>query len=496
MDYPTTPALADRYTHLLKPQWDQIHNPQSTTGLFDGMEEGAAKYSSPTSGIAKKLRFVIGKDKYADNDSYYSIYNNKEIEVKLEIADTSLKFDLTKIKWKLAGKEIPSKDKMPNVLSFKINATNLPKRTNNLLVLDSLGKKLIRLKIRAYYAPIVRFEEGSGFNGEYFFDKGYEFTALSSPTYYDTIHVGKNKETYFAPVLGLNKGQSATIKVIINGFTDNVLNDKDFKIVFKPELTGKITINGLDSLVLDATGLDKLNDIDIKALNYINRDVLAPMSIGIYIASTREKVGLLKYYCAEKVTKTIKLIYTKFKDESNFPSYITPTGLSQFLNNNSLNQFFLNIIVDSVHFTSKRYKVATMNGWSNTQIIDSLNYEKFGVINGATPAGYSIKDDYFYITNLVRPGSIPGTYLGGFHNVKRPGGVQVRYITTPYNESAEELTAHELGHWLGLPHTFEKNAQVPVIVEPTQGRTKDNFMDYNVKRKKWFKIQLLNYIRN
>ncbi|QKG81014.1 hypothetical protein [Tenuifilum thalassicum] len=41
MDYPTTPAIADRYTHLLKPQWDQIHNPQSTTGLFDGMEEGA-----------------------------------------------------------------------------------------------------------------------------------------------------------------------------------------------------------------------------------------------------------------------------------------------------------------------------------------------------------------------------------------------------------------------------------------------------------------------
>ncbi|QKG80863.1 C39 family peptidase [Tenuifilum thalassicum] len=41
MDYPTTPAIADRYTHLLKPQWDLIHNPISTTGLFDGMEEGA-----------------------------------------------------------------------------------------------------------------------------------------------------------------------------------------------------------------------------------------------------------------------------------------------------------------------------------------------------------------------------------------------------------------------------------------------------------------------
>ncbi len=389
-----------------------------------------------------------------------------------------------------------SKANHPNTFAFKINATNLPKFSNDLLVLDSLGKPLVKLKIKTYYAPIVRFEEGSGFNGEYFFDRGYEFTALASPTYYDTIQVGKNKETYYAPVMGLNKDQSATIKVKIDGFTDNVLNDKDFKIVFKPELAGKVTINGKDSLVLDATGLDNLNDITIKAVDYINGDALTAMSIKICIGSTREKVGLLKYYCAEKVTKTVRLIYTKFKDESSFPSYLTPNGLSQFLNNNSLNQFFLNITVDSVHFTSKRYEVATMNGWGSTQILDSLNFEKFGIKRSSEiPVGYSTKDDYFYITNLERPGSTPGTHLGGFHNVKKPGGVQVKYRVSAYNESAEEMTAHELGHWLGLPHTFDKNDKVTIIIEPNQGGTKDNFMDYNVRRKKWLKIQLLNYIR-
>ncbi|MDI3527596.1 MAG: hypothetical protein PWR03_1779, partial [Tenuifilum sp.] len=30
MDYPATPALADRYTALIKTQWDLINNPQST----------------------------------------------------------------------------------------------------------------------------------------------------------------------------------------------------------------------------------------------------------------------------------------------------------------------------------------------------------------------------------------------------------------------------------------------------------------------------------
>jgi hypothetical protein len=451
---------------------------------------------STSSDIAKRLRFVIGQAIFSDNDSYYSIYNNKEIEVKVELADTSLTLDLSKVKWELAGKEIPSKDKTPNIVSFRINSINLPKLSNDLLVLDSLGKNLIKLKIRTYYAPIVRFEEGSGFNGEYFFDRGYEFPTLANPTYYDTILVGKNKETYYAPILGMNKDQTVTLKVLIDRFNGNILNDKDFKIVFKPEIAGKIKINGLDSLVLDATGLDNLNNITISASNFINKDILKAMSIKVCIFSTREKVGLLKYYCAEKIIKEVRLIYTKFKDEKSYPSYLTPNGLSQFINYNSLNQFFLTINIDSVHFVSKKYNVEDMSNWTTKQIIDSLNIENFGV---KSPNEYAIngrKKDYFYITNMERPGSTPGTYLGGFHWTGSPGGVQVKYISTQYNESAEEMTTHEFGHWLGLPHTFEKNTNVPVIIEQTKGATKDNFMDYNVKRKKWLNIQLIKYDRN
>jgi len=42
MDYPPTGGQAFSYTALLKAQWDLIHNPETTTGLFDGMEDGAA----------------------------------------------------------------------------------------------------------------------------------------------------------------------------------------------------------------------------------------------------------------------------------------------------------------------------------------------------------------------------------------------------------------------------------------------------------------------
>lgn len=42
MDYPPAGGqAADTQTSLLKPQWDLIHNPETTTGLFDDMEDGA-----------------------------------------------------------------------------------------------------------------------------------------------------------------------------------------------------------------------------------------------------------------------------------------------------------------------------------------------------------------------------------------------------------------------------------------------------------------------
>ena len=110
------------------------------------------------------------------------------------------------------------------------------------------------------------------------------------------------------------------------------------------------------------------------------------------------------------------------------------------------------------------------------------------------------KDDYFFLTNLSISGSTPGTYKGAFHLPGRAGGMQVMPRNTTYSETVEELTTHEFGHRFGLPHTWESNNFIQVIIAGSGlpsagGLTRDNFMDYNVRRKKWLKIQLLNYIR-
>ena len=157
-----------------------------------------------------------------------------------------------------------------------------------------------------------------------------------------------------------------------------------------------------------------------------------------------------------------------------------------------MQQLFLDLNVDSVHCKSKKLKLTDVNTLTNEQILDSLNLEKFG---RKQPLGFSSVFNYFYITNLQKHDAQANTYLGGFHWVGDQGGVQVKYQVSSLGESAEEQTTHEFGHWIGFPHTWKKNGFINVVIEPNQAGTKDNFMDYNIKRKKFLKIQLLHYRR-
>jgi hypothetical protein len=59
----------------------------------------------------------------------------------------------------------------------------------------------------------------------------------------------------------------------------------------------------------------------------------------------------------------------------------------------------------------------------------------------------------------------------------------------------QKIVAHELGRWMGLPHTFETSNEIPFIINASKGGTNHNFMDYNIRRKRWYKIQLIKTIR-
>jgi hypothetical protein len=54
----------------------------------------------------------------------------------------------------------------------------------------------------------------------------------------------------------------------------------------------------------------------------------------------------------------------------------------------------------------------------------------------------------------------------------------------------DETIAHEIGHSLRLPDTFNDGQ----IGQPAQGTTLDNYMDYFITRKRFFKHQIRRFI--
>jgi len=496
MDYPTTPALADRYTALVKTQWDLIHNPQSTTGLFDDMEEGASKGKS-------QFRFLVNGKDYSCGSTYVTLYTGKKLEIKIQSSDTTYRFD--KIKWLLEGKEIKAKDGNPATVDIDITPAALSRKNNIIEVRDSLNKKISALKIKVYNAPYVEFSKSSRYKGEYLFDMGYEFERLASPDYYDTIHVGKSNMIYYAPVLGLDKGQSAELRVNVKDFPSFAEEDENFQVVIKASKNGFVIINGSpDSLVLNAMQLSSLKHVTIEAKDYLNTTNL---HIYAYLPSIGKKIGLIEYYCREKIIRNVHLIYVKFKDETRYPDYLDYNKLQAYLNTYAMNQLFLNIIVDTVNvnlsLTKKRLyeKVDSImkvnkSGDFNQKIYIILIRE---IYNQKRLVETSPTDDIYLITNLERGDT------GGFHGVGVRGGLQLKCNRSAIGETPEELTAHELGHWLGLPHTFRVNSVTGKVqdfpkgftwITEKEGETWDNFMDYNVRRKTWFRFQLLHVINN
>jgi hypothetical protein len=210
------------------------------------------------------------------------------------------------------------------------------------------------------------------------------------------------------------------------------------------------------------------------------------MMIDFYMEANNEKIGQLEYYCSEKVKKQINLIYTKFSDETTYPDYFTLSSLSAYLNNNSLNQLFMDVTLTEEKYDAK-FESKSISGKTNEQILDDLKFGKFASLTA--PSKYNQILDYYFVTNLVRQISEDAA-LGGAHLTASAGGFHVK-LNDSGGEKIESLAAHEFGHWINFPHTFELNRNLPLMINSTKGGSKENYMDYNIKRLSWYKVQLL-----
>ena len=489
----STPIPTNAYTSGLLAGLDAMENKILTSKERLLAEvEGNVSQGAPNSEEVRRgkyLKFIIAETDYPDSDSYYTMYTGDELEIKVVQTD-SVARDLSGITWDLEGVRLTPDRDDPTLLRFELNKSRLPQSNNTLVVADNLGNKISKLKIKTYRGPEIVFDEKATYNGEYLFDHGYEFAPLGPD--YATFPIGPNRDTYYTPVLGILSGKHATIRLNTKQLKAEASKDANFSVVIKPSRPGFVSIDNMDSIVLNAASLNSTSSIIVKALRSINSVSLDSISINAYVSATREKVGKMEFYCADRVNKRVKLIYVKYSDESSYPSYLNAATFETFLDDQVMNQLFLDytILVDSI---ASNYTTSQMQKWTKQEILDSLNIEYHGTDN---PAGYGGSDDYFYITNLSVPGSKPNTYLGAFHTIGAPGGVQCKYRTSTSGETAQEAAAHEFGHWLGMPHTFESNQRMGrIVINSTVAGTRDNYMDYNIRRKKWFRRQLLHYIR-
>ena len=344
----------------------------------------------------------------------------------------------------------------------------------------------------------------------------------------------------------------------IKEFDNLFLKDNNGKIIISSD-NSNIKINNDIQLIIEPSNINTINEINIQFIQPLqksNIDTTGVLLHAIVPSLNNKRIGLMECYCQSLDYKQVTLIYVRFSNKDNYPTY-DYIKLKDYLNNYSFNQLFKIFQIDTIHLDAfindsnpyfKKLSSTTQKKLKNTYnkgldyfssaddnsilshlewfhhitrnlvierqkeirnelktIPDSSSVEfkklqeefrKLSLELGSTIVYYPENYDYFYITDIDRE------KLGGFHNPGTIGGVQVKYKDSKFNETKEELTAHEFGHWLGLPHVFEDNSNYPEskVIRFTKnkpsdsenGQSTNNFMDYNIQRKSWFKNQLIN----
>lgn len=353
-----------------------------------------------------------------------------------------------------------------------------------------------RVTIQTYSSPVVNFFKPNNYNNEFLFDEGFRLhqtlKELTSDKGYKHFEVGKNKQIYYAPVLGLLKNKTASINVELENFKDLATKDPSFGLTFKPSLPDKIKLNEQDDLTFSGTNLKKSTQINIRALENIDGNKLTSLMIDVFIKGTNEKVGAIEYLCASPINKTVKLIYTKCQDETDFYRPYTSQQLETYLNTSSFNQLFIKFIVNTEDYIIGDKTTTEMFSDNSHQSITKILEKKYRTTN---PTSVQIGDvnDVFFITSWVSQvagathllGSIGGLLYGIANN----NSEEIKY------EFSLEATSHEFGHRYGLPHTFEELITIGIPKIAEKGTTKNNTMDYKVEQKTWFKVQLFSMQR-
>ena len=422
-----------------------------------------------------KLKFIVDNEEYDDHSTIYAMIDSGELSISMKTNKENTFMD-EEIIWLFNNKEIA---RGKNLKQIKLTTTGLKEKVYK-LTLKKENKEIAYLKIDLYNTPLLKFESSNRYNQSFLFDNEFEKNKINGIDY-DKLSTFND---YRIPVLAVERDKLVELKINIQGLP-NISKIKDFEIIIEEEsLKKKVLIDNNINGVLK-----------IKAPNISNNFTIIRLRMTDYtnfreptylIAKYKNKIiGKLKVYCYKPMNKKLQIVFVKWGDD-NYRK-IDIKEMENYLKNKSLNQLFINIDVNINNldlnnvadktFTQNIDKLISNYTSSNIegkQLLDLLlekydkNYEKLQ------------NTDIFFILNKNIFLS-DDNELGGYHYIGKIGGVLFNHDSSPH-----ENIAHELGHWLGLEHTWKEGTPETI----PKGQTQNNFMDYFIKRKSWFEFQL------
>ncbi|QKG80888.1 M23 family metallopeptidase [Tenuifilum thalassicum] len=240
MDYPTTPALADRYTALVKTQWDLIHNPQSTTGIFDGMEEGASFFDGSWIILDEKHTRLFNH-MFSNNNSTNHTYIDKVDKAKArnsEVKYVDLNYSEKEYKewvnqWKV---RTASSDEVVERIILKIKEASGGKKIDT-LNLATKGIYVGKYKIDGVEYPVAIYSEKSTISNL----KKVQVAEISDLEKEENRKHLRIEETY--------------IKYLVLAFYED--NNPEPSLVIQVEKLGKVLIEITKTLWLKGLGIVK-----------------------------------------------------------------------------------------------------------------------------------------------------------------------------------------------------------------------------------------------
>ena len=346
------------------------------------------------------------------------------------------------------------------------------------------------LTINTHNAPILTFGTLSGYDGEFGYDDGLKFSKTKTPISvarysYRTFHfeseAGIKVDT--CPFITIANGQSLILSAEISeGIYDNKF---DYIAELEAYYKGrKKSVNiPYDRKKVEIKYIEESDSIFI-SIYCISNHKVKPKLLG--------KCEILQ---RKYVKKHINVVVVYFQtDSSLFKNKINCLKLSNVLNTKSHNQSFMQFNVYEYNngipiYAPHMYSKIKSFGRNTTKILSSIR-EEMAILTGMKEICEKFDDKIFVIMTDVsfKPdenGSVPGG--GAFPN--KPVIAMWDVLT---NEDINRLIAHEIGHCLGLSDTFSDM----YLGHPLQGHTLDNYMDYYVPRRRFFKSQIMQVINS